>query len=151
MDVKQAFLQSEKLQREVFVIPLPEADLSPESVWKLRIAVYGLADASRQWFFTALKRIMVEQLSFSQVKLEHEIFYGLDCENQLEGIVLMHVVDELLYAGTGSFFRKVEKLKELEKIGSVQNGKVTSCGLTNPRRGPNLEGISREMGDIEPF
>ena len=50
MDVKQAFLQSDELQREVFVIPPVEANLPETNVWKLRTAVYGLADASRNGF-----------------------------------------------------------------------------------------------------
>ncbi len=33
MDVKEAFLQSDELQRSVYVIPPTETDLSPETIW----------------------------------------------------------------------------------------------------------------------
>ena len=48
LDVKQAFLQSDELEREVYVLPPPEPGLDEKTVWKLRVAVYGLADASRE-------------------------------------------------------------------------------------------------------
>ncbi len=57
LDVKQAFLQSDDINREVYVIPPPEANLGDETIWKLRVAVYGLADASRNWYLTS-KRLL---------------------------------------------------------------------------------------------
>ncbi len=53
LDVKQAFLQSDEKDREVYVIPPPEAGLGEETLRKLRVAVYGLADASRHWYLTS--------------------------------------------------------------------------------------------------
>ena len=127
MDVKQAFLQSDNLNRSVYVIPPAEAELSPETVWKLRTAVYGLADASRQWF--------MDEVGLFQMKMEQAVFYGLDSNAQLDGIVLMHV-DDFLYAGSERVLQKVEKLKEMVKIGKVQS---------------DLEVFSRAIDDIEQY
>ncbi len=59
LDVKQAFLQSDALKREVYVVPPKEAELGDHLMWKLRVAVYGLSDASRSWYLTA-RRILEE-------------------------------------------------------------------------------------------
>ncbi len=148
MDVKQAFLQSDELQRAVYVIPPKEADLSPETIWRLKTAVYGLADASRQWCFTA-KRDLIDELGLFQMKLEQAVFDGLDREGNLNGILLMHV-DDFLYAGSEGFIKKVEKIKQTVKIGKVQSGSVTFCGLNIQRNGVNLEVSSKEVDSIEP-
>ena len=50
-DVRSAFLQSDKLERDVFTKPPPDK-FRKGFVWKLIKPVYGLVDASRQWFFT---------------------------------------------------------------------------------------------------
>ena len=49
IDIKTAFLQGEKIQREVFVRPPKEANV-PGKIWKLNKCVYGLADASLMWY-----------------------------------------------------------------------------------------------------
>jgi hypothetical protein len=46
LDVTSAFLQGEKLERDVFVIPPLEAR-KPGKLWKLQKSAYGLYDASR--------------------------------------------------------------------------------------------------------
>ncbi len=128
MDVKQAFLQSDELQREVNVIPPVEANLPETTVWKLRTAVYGLADASRKWFFTA-KRILVEEMGLIQVRLEQAMFYSVDTNGKLEGIVVMHV-DDFLYGGTQQFISRMEQLKGIVTIGRVQCDDIQFCGLS---------------------
>ena len=53
-DVKTAFLQSKSIQRRMLIKPPKEA--MSKAVWLLRKPVYGLADASKEWFLTA-KRV----------------------------------------------------------------------------------------------
>ena len=48
LDVKTAFLQGKKLERDVFL--RPPADICAGKLWKLSKCVYGLADAARNWF-----------------------------------------------------------------------------------------------------
>ena len=111
--------------------------------------MYGLADGSRQLFFTA-KRILVDELGLLQMKLEQAVFYGLDNEGNLDGVLLMHV-DDFLYAGSERFIKKVEKINQNVKIGNVQSGSVTFCGLSIQKRGDNLEVSSVVFDSIEPF
>ena len=47
LDVTSAFLQGEKLDRDVYVIPPLEAR-KPGILWKLQKSAYGLYDASRK-------------------------------------------------------------------------------------------------------
>lgn len=48
LDVKTAFLQGKAIDREVIVQPPKEANTT--NLWKLSKTVYGLADASRNWY-----------------------------------------------------------------------------------------------------
>jgi hypothetical protein len=49
-DIKSAFLQGEKLEREVYIMPPNEARVPPGKVWKLKRCLYGLNDAARQFY-----------------------------------------------------------------------------------------------------
>ena len=51
-DVRSAFLQSEKLERDVYVEP-PEEMKKKGIIWKLSKPLYCLDDSSRQWFFSS--------------------------------------------------------------------------------------------------
>ena len=49
-DVKSAFLQGHDLDRDVHIQPPAEAGVPKGKLWKLRIALYGLNDASLLFF-----------------------------------------------------------------------------------------------------
>ena len=49
IDIKTAFLQGEKIQREVFLRPPKEANAHGK-IWKLHKCVYGLAETSLKWY-----------------------------------------------------------------------------------------------------
>ena len=58
MDIRAAFLQAKKLDREVFVRPLD--DIKKEGkIWKLLKPLYGLDDASRK-FYLKIKETLQE-------------------------------------------------------------------------------------------
>ena len=48
IDIKSAFLQGREVDRVVYLIPPPEFD--EKDVWKLNTCIYGLSDASRNWY-----------------------------------------------------------------------------------------------------
>ena len=50
-DVTAPFFQSDDIERDIFIVPPPER-AKENIIWKLRKPVYGLKDASRQWFKT---------------------------------------------------------------------------------------------------
>ena len=58
MDIRAAFLQAKKLDREVFVRP-PDDIKKEGKIWKLLKPLYGLDDASRK-FYLKVKETLQE-------------------------------------------------------------------------------------------
>ena len=79
---------------QVFVLPPQESGLGEQTVWKLRVAVYRLADASRQWDQT-VKRMLTER-GMEEVTGEPSLFYSLDEEKHINCVLAAHV-DDFLY------------------------------------------------------
>ncbi len=52
--------------------PCHEAAVGEERVWKLRLAVYGLADASQDWYRTT--KIMLIECGLKEVMNEPRLF-----------------------------------------------------------------------------
>ena len=50
IDMKAAFLQSRTINRNVYILPPPEAR-QDGMLWKSKKTVYGLDDASHEWYF----------------------------------------------------------------------------------------------------
>ena len=51
LDVKSAFLQGRKLEREVVIKPPREANAGKDVLWKLLVPLYGLSDRFLQFFY----------------------------------------------------------------------------------------------------
>ena len=75
--MEKAFLQSRDLNREVYLIP-PKDTVGDDktTVWPLKTAVYGLADAARKWYLSIRK--ILEILEFKESKIEPSLFYKLE-------------------------------------------------------------------------
>ncbi|KAK4317301.1 hypothetical protein Pmani_011614 [Petrolisthes manimaculis] len=99
IDIKAAFLQSERFERDVYLIPPTEADCDSNVLWKLQKCVYGLNDAVRKWYLT-VKTFMLK-MGCTQVKTDPAAFYWYD-DGELCGMFLMHV-DDFLWGGTKRF------------------------------------------------
>ena len=56
-DVTRAFLQTEDLKRDIYVVPPIEAKIHASKCWKLKRAAYGLIDASRGFFLNYSKKL----------------------------------------------------------------------------------------------
>ena len=93
------------MQREVFVNPPPEK-FKDGFVWKLKKPVYGLPDASRQWFLT-IKSFLLE-LGLSQSRGDSCLFIYRK-GSVLEGLILVHV-DDFLAAGSNAFENDIMKM-----------------------------------------
>ena len=104
--MRSAFLQSDTLDRDVFVEPPPERR-KDGFIWKLRKPCYGLDDASRKWFIS-LKSTLFE-LGMKQSQRESCLFY-YQKENKLEGFLIIHV-DDVLSAGSEVFRQVMDKLR----------------------------------------
>ena len=101
-DVKSAFLQSDALKRDIYVKPPPEK-YKPGFVWKLKKPVYGLNDASRQWFITIKKLLLNLEMNQS---LGDSCLFFYRPNSKLEGLILLHV-DDFLAAGANTFQKNV--------------------------------------------
>lgn len=99
IDIKAAFLQSERFEREVYLIPPIEAGYDGSIIWKLEKCVYGLNDAARKWYLTVKNFLL--KMGCYQVKTDPAAFYWYH-EGELCGMFLMHV-DDFLWGGTKRF------------------------------------------------
>ena len=124
LDVKAAFLQSEELEREVYVTP--PTGISDGKIWRLRKPMYGLKDASRKWFLSL--RNELKNLGCEQSRLDKCIFtYHVDGE--LCGIFVSHV-DDFLIAGNEEFQKKIiQAIKEKFNISKHELGMFAYVGL----------------------
>ncbi|CDO76034.1 hypothetical protein BN946_scf184818.g2 [Trametes cinnabarina] len=93
MDVKSAFLNGD-LDEEIFMAP-PQGSSCPDGhVWRLRKALYGLRQASREWYKKI--RAEFESLGFVRSDADHSIFTKVE-----DGVLLIIAlyVDDMLLVG----------------------------------------------------
>ena len=125
VDIRAAFLQSNPLDRDVFIEP--PKDLKKENViWKLRKPLYGLDDASRK-FWLRMKEL------FGKMGLKtvtgDEAFYFRHRDNKLEGMILSHV-DDFNVAGTEKFLSEIrEMLKKELSVSKLEKNKFRFTGV----------------------
>ncbi len=103
MDIKSAFLQGMQLSREIYIRPPPEAG-KENVLWKLNKCVYGLADASLYWY-NKVKEIMLST-GGKMSKVDPAVFYWLDEQCKVTGVLACHV-DDFLLAGSQNFSKDV--------------------------------------------
>ena len=95
-------------------------------VWKLKKPVYGLVDASRQWFITVKK--FLESLGLKQSLGDSCLFY-YQVNGKLEGLIISHV-DDFLAAGSEMFNNNIIKslLKQFS-FGKISEHNFTYTGI----------------------
>lgn len=99
MDIKTAFLQGQKIQRDIFIRPPKEADCS-NKLWHLQKCVYGLSNASLCWY-KKVKSVMIEDgAKTSQV--DPAVYYWVNDCGDITGILANHV-DDFIWGGTADF------------------------------------------------
>ena len=126
-DVKSAFLQGRVLDRTVTLSPPREANVERGKLWELKVALYGLDDASLQFFFKC-KDILLK-LKCKQSSYDPAFFFKHDDAGKLEGCIALHV-DDFLHAGTEKFRQEVTlKLAELFKMGNTETKKFVYTGF----------------------
>ena len=103
MDIKTAFLQSQKLDRNIYIRPPPEAKCTGK-VWHLYKCVYGLSDASLCWYKKV--RSLMRELGAQVSKVDPAVFYWSDMQGKLTGVLATHV-DDFIWAGNQEFEGKV--------------------------------------------
>ena len=125
VDVKSAYLQGDKIQRNIHLRPPKEYNNG--KIWKLKKTVYGLCDAARAWYMKIKHELKL--MSVEICPLENSLFICIE-NNTLSGIICIYV-DDFLWTGTELFYKKV--IKSLESkflIGSSASITFTYVGLS---------------------
>lgn len=102
-DIKSAFLQGKKLERDVFLVPPAESKTQNGFIWKLERCLYGLNDGARQFYLSVKDELI--HLGCTQSSLDPALFY-MKKDNHLIGMVCCHV-DDFLHAGEKCFDKHV--------------------------------------------
>ncbi|VDI54554.1 Hypothetical predicted protein [Mytilus galloprovincialis] len=135
IDIKAAFLQGKEIDRIIFVKPPKELSSDKPVAWKLNKCVYGLIDASRNWFLSVKRELL--QLECIQSKLDPAIFYWHK-NNNLEGLFLMHV-DDFLWAGSEHFKKQVIcQLRDKFDCGKELDSSFRYIGLNIQHEGNDI-------------
>ena len=137
LDVKSAYLQGDKISRDIYLIPPPE--FNNGTLWKLHRTVYGLVDAARAWYLKVKQELV--KIGF-KVSEYDKGFFTYRRNEIVEGIVCVHI-DDFLYCGSDYFISKVMcKVSDMFSIGSRSTGSFKYVGL-------NI--ASGKEGSIEQF
>ena len=123
LDVKSAFLQSEDLDREVFVKP-PRDVKKANCIWLLKKPLYGLGDSPVNWWFTF--STYLREIGMSISKLDKALFYLYT--NKLEGVLALHV-DDCLWAGTTKFHKLMNLVTKKFVISREESENMRYLGI----------------------
>ena len=132
-DIKSAFLQGRTLERDVYVIPPPEANQDGK-LWLLNKAAYGLIDGSRL-FYLQLKA-KLEKVGMREVSGNSALF-TMHSDGKLIGLVCSHV-DDLFMAGNNRFKKIVaEKILNMFQFSKVEHNsfKYLGCEVQKEKNG----------------
>ena len=125
LDVASAFLQSDEIEREIYLCP-PADICSTESVWRLKRPLYGLCDAPRSWYDT-MSAFLLSTGGIKSV-IDDSLFMWFQ-ESRLIGHLACHV-DDMNYAGSDLWNEKVMKaVKEKFNISAEAEGSCKYIGL----------------------
>ena len=102
VDIQSAFLQGKNLERDVFVVPPPEAKMDGK-LWLLQKAAYGLLDGSRL-FYLEMKH-QLEKFGFKEISGD-SAFFTYHKAGELMGFACIHVDDLLLISSKHSKFQR---------------------------------------------
>ena len=124
-DITSAFLQSDTLDREVYVQP-PKTHAKPGVIWRLLKPMYGLGDASLQWYKTLAATLI--KLGCKRLTTDPAMFYWHGPGGELEGLLAWHV-DDMVGAGSKRFYKEVlHTLMNTFNFGSTSEGKYRCLG-----------------------
>jgi len=124
MDVKGAFLQGKKLDREVLIRPPKEAACS--KLWLLKKCAYGLADAPRRWYLQIRESLI--EVGATASHYDNGAFMFVK-SGILQGIAILHV-DDIMWSGNETVISPaISKLKKMFQISHENDNAFTYVGI----------------------
>ena len=133
LDVKAAFLQGYPIDREIYIKPPIEANTT--KLWKLTKCVYGLNDASRQWYL----RLRSELIKLGATPSIHDqgIFCWFDEHHIIYGILTVFV-DDIIHGGNEKFHIIITKLKSTFSFGEENEQCFKYIGINITQIGSDI-------------
>ena len=101
-DIKSAYLQGKKIEREIYVKPPPEAKADGK-LWLLLQGAYGIMDGGRLFYLRLAEEL--QELGLHKVHSDGALFTYVK-NGKLQGLVASHV-DDLFLAGNATFDKEV--------------------------------------------
>ena len=135
-DVKSAFFQTGKADRDVYVRSPRESQMKSSHVWLLLTAAYGLVNANAKW--QNLSDDAMFDLSLTQSRFIPQLFYRKEGRKLV--LIVAKIVDDLKAAGSGNYAKSfIERFNENFHLGTVNHGpgKLRSFGI-NPVQNKNF-------------
>ena len=124
-DIKSAFLQGNDLDRVIHVLP-PKESNSIGKLWLLRKCLYGLKDASKQWYSKIENHLY--SLGFKRADDDYGLFY-LVKDGTLQGFIGLHV-DDFIHCGNRYFNEVIMTLVlDIFKVGKSEHGNFMYTGF----------------------
>ena len=124
-DITSAFLQGNQLDRDVYIKPPKEANM-PGKLMKLNKCLYGLKDASRQWYFKVLNKL--KAMGFKKSFCDKGVFFFIK-DNKLIGFIALHV-DDFLHAGDQFFNNTImPQILSIFKVGKSESRNFLYTGF----------------------
>ena len=128
-DIKTAFLQTDGINRDIYVVPPKEAQNGPNrnKYWKLLKTTYGLVDGPIIWFIYAQGLLKDFGIQFSAV--DKTLGVHKTAEGNVDLIIGMQV-DDFLYTGSNNAIKEFEEFLQKHFImGKMSKQKFTFFGV----------------------
>ena len=125
-DIKSAFLQGKRLERDVYLTPPKEAHVKENNIWKLKHCLYGLNDAARQFYHSIQEELI--KLGCIKSSLDPALFFVVE-NKQLIGMLASHI-DDFLHAGEIEFDQNImDKMRTRFLAGKLEEGHFGYVGF----------------------
>lgn len=98
MDSKGAYLQSRSIDRDMYIRPPKELDLSRKILWKLQRMLYGKTEAKRQCA-EVIEGWMVHEARFERIRGVDQLYVSRDHTGKLI-LLAAKVTDDIFIAGS---------------------------------------------------
>ena len=154
IDIKGAYLQSNELDRDIFVQPPPDIqkEIGDDVVWRLNKPMYGLDDSGRK-FYLKVKEILLG-MGF-EVMHEDNAFFYLRQDGELIAMISCHV-DDFKIAASEDFGQKIIDAIALHlTISKIEKNKFRFTGVDFHRTDESItismEAYAHSIEKIEQF